>query len=163
MEHPLLGALLPIFGLACNVFFQTAWMRLSGRASLLRSVYIGFLAGAAGVCAAQVFFGNLAANLATYAFLSYGYFHFVNLGETGRRIRLLRELYETPDGLTLGQLLSRYNTKEIVALRLARLINNGQVILENGRYRTGRPMMASIARVIVLLKKIILGRRSEFE
>jgi len=169
----LFAAFFPILGLACNVAVQIAWLRSFRNASLLRSIYAGFAAGAAAVCAAQaaargpaefgVFAGDLAANLVIFALLGYGYFHFINLGETGRRARLLRELYDSPGGLTLDELLSRYNSKQIVAMRLARLLNNRQIVLEDGRYRLGRPAMARISGLILFLKKAILGRGSEFE
>ena len=160
-------ALLPVVGLACDVAVQIAWLRLSNGGSLLRSIGAGFLAGAAAVCAASAAAGlragDLAANLVIYALLGYGYFHFLNLGETGRRVRLLRELHDAPDGLTREQLLARFNAQEVVARRLARLLNNRQIVLEDGRYRLGRPEVARISGVILFLKKAILGRGSEFE
>jgi hypothetical protein len=172
MSLALFSALIGVVGLACDVAVQIAWVRLS-TGSRLRSVYAGFLAGAAAVCVAQaaagprsepgVLAGDLAANLVIYAFLGYGYFHFFNLGETGRRVRLVRELYGAPEGLTLEELLSRYDSRQIVAVRLARLLGSRQIILEDGRYRLGRPTMARISGVIVFLKKAILGRSSEFE
>lgn len=173
MDRGLFDALIPVIGLAGNAVSQISFLRLSRRTPLLRSIYAGFAAGAAVVCVAQAaarggagplaFAGELLANLVIYAMLGYGYFHFINLGETGRRARLLRELYDSPEGLTLAQLLSRYGSKQMLAMRLARLTGNGQIVLEDGRYRLGRPTVATMGRIILFLKKAILGRSSEFE
>jgi hypothetical protein len=174
MLDPFLPSIIPVLGLACNVVFQVIWLRLSGRVSLLRSIYAGFLFGVAAVCASEWmmrrgmgtrgdFAGDLLANLVIYALLGYGYFHFVNLGETARRVRLMRELYDAPEGLTASQILLRYNAKEIIATRIARLVRNGQIMLEDGRYRLGSPAFALISSAIALMKKAILGRSSEFE
>lgn len=170
----LLTVCLPAVGLLANVVFQTAWVRLRRQTSVLRSVYAGFLFGAALICGlepgargapatAAELAGGLLVNLVIYGLLSYDYFHFINLGVTGRRVRLVRELYEAPEGLTLEEILDRYNAKEMVQNRLGRLMRSGQVVLEDGRYRLGSPVMAYISRVILAMKKIVLGRGSEFE
>lgn len=173
MENAALNAGIPVIGLACNVIFQIACVRFFQRGRLLRSIYSGFLAGSAAVCAAQVvadrgaglstFSGDVIANLVIHATLGYCYFHFINLSETGRRARLLRELYESQDGLTLDELLSRYSSREMLRVRLDRLRNNGQILLEGGRYRLGTPTVAWMDGAILWLKRAILGRSSEFE
>lgn len=169
-----LAMALPAVGLFGNVAVQIAWMRLFRSPSLLHSVYGGFFAGAAAVLALQAgaigkgasgehFTGDLAANLLIYGLLGYDYFHFINLGETGRRVRLVRELFEAPGGLTLEEIRLRYNASEMVRRRLGRLVRSGQVVLENGNYRIGSPVMASISRFIRAMKIMILGRASEFD
>ncbi len=169
-DRAVINVLIPIGGLACNVFVQVASLRLAVRPSLLRSIYRGFGVGAGGVCAAQWlahgprgFAWDLAANLVIYGILGYCYFHFLNLGETGRRVRLVRELHDSPDGLTLEEIVSRYNGAQIVSMRLRRLLENGKIVEKDGRYRLGRLTMARIATLIMHLKMAILGRRSEFE
>ena len=103
------------------------------------------------------------ANFIIYASLGYCYFHFINLGETARRIRILREIYDSKDGLTMEEILQKYNSKEIVDKRIGRLINNGQVLYKNGRYYIGNPTMLIITKIIVAMKLLLLGRRSEFD
>ena len=95
--------------------------------------------------------------------LEYCYFNFINLGETARRIRILRELYDSKKGLSMAEILERYNAKNIVEKRLSRLINHGQIIDKNDKYYIGNPIMLLIARIIVTMKLILLGKKSEFE
>jgi len=153
--------LFPLVALFANAALTALVFRLRLR-PLLKAVYIGFLAGLPVLftleLAAGGFSWNCAADSITYGALSYCHFHFVNLGETARRIRLLRELYENPAGLSRGELLSRYNAREIVSLRLARLEGNGQLVLKNGRYVSGAPAVIAMARILDFMKRALLKR-----
>lgn len=57
---------------------------------------------------------------------AYIFFHFDNMGETARRIRLLWELYEHPTGLSTDGLLERYPSEEAYKRRIDRLLQAGQ-------------------------------------
>jgi len=83
------------------------------------------------------------------------------MGETARRIRLLRELYGAADGLTKEEILKRYNAKEIVNLRVSRLLKSGQIVLSEGRYYIKNPLMAFISKLIYFLKFIVLGKQGQ--
>lgn len=95
--------------------------------------------------------------------MGYCYFHFINLGETARRIRILRELYDRKEGLSMEEIFKRYNAKEIFERRIARLINNGQIIYKDGKYYIGKPIMLLMAKMIVTMKLILLREKSEFD
>ncbi len=102
-------------------------------------------------------------NIVSYSALGYCYFHFVNLGETARRIRLLRELSESNAGLSMDEILQRYNAKEIIENRLNRLLKSGQVIHKDNRYYIGKPVMLFMSKMVVFAKRFILGKSSEFD
>ena len=85
------------------------------------------------------------------------------MGETARRIRIIREIYDSPNGLSEKELLKCYNSEQMIDLRMERLLSKNQVILEEGRYFIGNPTMLAIANMIVRLKIFFLGKRSEFE
>lgn len=163
---------IPIVSTGANVLAQILSYKYILVQRLLRSEYFGFLCGVIVLAALQVFdrqgspiewTAMFCANLIVYLCLSYVYFHFINLGETARRIRILRELYDAPNGLTREQLLRKYNSKGIVDIRLARLINNNQVRIKDGRLYIGNKTILLISRVLVLLKRVVLGKRSEFQ
>lgn len=172
-----LSALSPVLGLAANVLVQVSAFRGRPSMGLLRSEYLGFGAGLAGVAAVEwvawcVLPGSgipadppfrALLSLGCYAALGYCHFHFVNLGETARRIRLLRELHEAGGGLPHEALLIRYGSREIVGKRIARLVGTGQVVLREGRYYIGNPLVLTIARAMVALKRILLKKGSEHE
>lgn len=164
-------AFVPVAGLLINVFIQVACIRCFPRLGLLKSVYAGF---AAGLCSILAFyfinpgkglvlsadsFGLLVVNLLAYFSLGYCYFHFINLGETARRIRILRELVESKAGLSLDEILERYNAGEILERRIGRLLSNGQIILCDGKYYIGKPFVLLIAKIILFMKWMILGKR----
>jgi hypothetical protein len=166
----------PLAGLAVNAVSLVLLYRLRPAFGLLRSEYAGFSIGALVVLmlngsailigpsrgpAAAAGHGLL--TLLSYGALGYCHFHFVNLGETARRIRLLRELLDAGGRLSHRDLLARYGAREIVEKRITRLINAGQVVHRNGRYYIGNPLVLRIAQGMVGLKVLLLGRKSEYD
>ena len=47
--------------------------------------------------------------------------------------------------------------------RIKRLIDNGQLVLQNGRFYIKSNFLAAVAKAIVMLKLMIIGKRSEFD
>ena len=101
----------------------------------------------------------------TYLALAYCYvFGLFNLGESARRIRLLVEVQETGHrGLTLEEIQAVYNARVIIELRLQRLVAGGQITEQDGRYFSRRSSMLYVSKLLVFLKLLFLGARSEFE
>ncbi len=157
----IVSALLPVFGLLVNVAAQIAASRAGG--SLLRSVFAGFAAGLVPVLYFSGLTARLPADILCYGAFGYCYFHFINLGETARRIRLVQEMYKSPEGLSETEILQRYNSREILAARMARLLGSGQLILRDGRYFTGRSAVLLMAKIITFLKFFVIGKQSEFD
>lgn len=167
-------ALSPIISLLINVFVQVFSFRYFAKIGLLKSIFLGFIAGflSTFLLGAHFFLnislslkeviGIFICNMLTYSLLGYCYFHFINLGETARRIRILRELYDTKDGLSMEEILERYNCQELVNKRINRLLYNGQIVFKNGRYYIGNPAMLLISKIIITCKLIVMGTRSEF-
>lgn len=167
--------IIPILGLLINVVIQITSFRLIPKIGLLKSIFLGFGIGAVIVILSEIyivfvaplllrdFVSILIVNMIAYSALGYCYFHFINLGETARRIRILREIYDSGDGLTEREILTKYNAKQIIDVRLSRLLNNGQVLYRNGRYYIGNPTMLFISKIIVGMKSVLLGKKSEVE
>lgn len=161
---------LPVISFILNVICQIFCARYIKSLGLLKSIFFGCIFGLIIIFAIvfiylsdRVNLSQIIYSIVNYGALSYCYFHFINLGETARRIRLLRELIDSKDGLSVQEILERYNAKEIIEKRLGRLIKSGQIIFRDGRYYIGKPIMLLIANIIISLKLIILGRKSEFE
>ncbi|OGX29899.1 MAG: hypothetical protein A3F87_03485 [Omnitrophica WOR_2 bacterium RIFCSPLOWO2_12_FULL_51_24] len=148
---------IPFICLAANIFIQISVFKFFPGTGLLKSLFLGFACGFLAL-----FLINpgimLASNLLIYALLGYCYFHFVNMGETARRIRILLELSEVSGGLSLRDILGRYNARDIIDRRLARLVNNGQVKCENGRYYIGNLTVLTMARFTAAAKSVIFGK-----
>ncbi len=164
--------LIPVIGIFINITVQIfSYKYLLGK-KLLKSEYSGFLCGSIVLVVCETFayeepvverLSLICVNLIIYFCLSYCYFNFINMGETARRIRLLRELDDAPAGLTREEMLKRYNAQQIINIRMSRLIHNGQILLRDGRYYVGSPVMLFIAKMIVFMKLIVIGKKSEFE
>jgi len=103
------------------------------------------------------------ANIIIYCCLGYCYFHFVNLAITARRIKILRLLYAHNKGLTYHDILNKYDAKEMIDNRIDRLIGSGQINIYDGRFIIGNSTMLFISKIILLLKMLIIGKKSEFD
>jgi hypothetical protein len=160
-------AALPFICLMVDMVIQILVARNIRASGMLSSIIAGFSAGFVVLLTTEVFLtGSLVsslANILAYVAFGYCYFHFINLGETARRIRILRELAEPGEGLDIKGLLRVYNSKEILDKRIARLIRSGQIRYSNGRYYTGGPVLLLSAKIIVAMKLFILGKKSEFD
>ena len=150
-----------------NVVTQIITVRYL-RKGLLASVCVGFVFGLAGCVVSCVYLALLAEKLLdvagfslisvlTYLVISYCYFHFINLGETARRIRLLREISTFETSPTVAQLVKRYGASEIYQRRLERLVGSRQIKLANGRYVIGQSSMSLISRVMSGLRLLVFG------
>ncbi|MFH0753291.1 MAG: hypothetical protein V2A70_01850 [Candidatus Omnitrophota bacterium] len=161
----------PLLGLVVNVLIQMTVFKFDHRRRLLRSIIIGFMAGLAVISIVDpfIFFMShkplleraavVLVHLMTYGFLGYCYFHFINMGETARRIRLLRELYDAPEGLTQAEILFRYNAKEMVRMRLDRLLNTHQIVLRDERLYIASHVMLLMSKGVLWMKTLILGKK----
>lgn len=103
-------------------------------------------------------FGRGLVNQFTYLALADGYIHFVNIMICSLRLRVLHELLENGEGLSVGGILARYNSKELVAARIQRLRNSGRLDYANGRYYTRFTTLLLLGRLYHLLKIVLLGR-----
>lgn len=159
-----------VFNLLVQIVLFRKWRGLG----LLRSEYVGFAAGFVGILtinSVQLYttrsmewvdtVGFFILTVTTYSALGYCYFHFVNLGETARRIRLMRELFDAGGKLSFASLLASYPVEEILAKRIERLTGTRQIILREGYYYIGNPVMLMIASIIVAFKVILLGKGSK--
>jgi hypothetical protein len=163
--------LIPLFAILINAIAQIVSYRIRRDKGLLISIFIGFASGMlmfllseAAICGhidKKYFDAKLLSNAMVYMLLSYCYFHFLNLGETARRIRILRELAEAPAGLTSGELLRRYNAQEILDRRISRLTKSGQIILRNKRYYIKGRAVLLMAKLVGFMKIAMLAKESE--
>ena len=156
-----------------NVISQIIITRYVKKYGLLTSVILGFLVGLAIVFTIEIahtltsnspiseVIGVLALNTITYGALGYCYFHFVNLGETARRVRIVRELLDSKHGLSMSEILEYYNASEIIRVRLQRLLKNKQITLRNDRYFITKSMLLYITKIIIMMKIAILRKTSE--
>lgn len=168
---------IPLIAVFVNIAFQIIIVRFLPKIGLLKSIFIGFFVGLIGVIAGEIyifsnfqilnnmdFLGIFVVNLITYCCLGYCYFHFLNLGETARRIRILIELYnERKRGMSLEEILNRYNSNVVIQNRINRLVSNRQIILKQDRYYIGNPCMLLMAKMVIALKLLIFGeKRSQY-
>jgi hypothetical protein len=152
-----------------DVLVQIMFFRAHNSTGLLRSIKWGFLSGLAFLAVLYlVLWSFSAADLWTLIFhgmvgvlsfgsLSYGYFHFINLGETARRIRILREFSEAGGQLSYAELLARYNARTQIDIRLQRLLTTGQVVDKGGALVIGKGTVLRITKIMYCLRGLLFG------
>lgn len=172
MPQPYLWVVLaPVAGLTGNFLAHLATSWLTAGRKTLAGFIVGFLAGL-GV-AFSLTLGSLLSmeaeasdlvsflflNTITYLALAYGYANFINLNIASLRVRLLQELLATPQGIKLDEILARYNANEMFEKRIRRLLGGHQILLRDERFYTRPSSLLTIARLMWLLKILILGGR----
>lgn len=119
--------------------------------------------GLAGMGAAWAdWLALLAFNGVTYLALAYGYFNFVQLNITSLRIRILQELLDAEHGLTVDELVGRYGARELVEKRITRLTARNLIVLKDGRFYCRASPLLLVARVINLMKFVVLNKRPRY-
>ena len=145
---------------AANLVVHVCWQRVFPAGGMFRAMLAGLLIGAATLVVATLIdprstlWGALA-NAAIYLSFSYVYFHWNNMGETARRIRLVMELQRAPQGLTRAEIVTRYSHREIIDRRLRRLLESRQIIETDSHYHLGNPSVLGMARIIDVAKAIL--------
>lgn len=79
---------------------------------------------------------------------------------TSVRIRILCEIARAGSrGMTMKQLLARYNREAIVTKRLARLVSSGDIVCANGKYRrpAGRMTFFTFPALLLRAMKMLYG------
>jgi energy-coupling factor transporter transmembrane protein EcfT len=93
--------------------------------------------------------------LIVYNCMLYAYFHFFNMSETARRIRILLQLRES-GCLTKQQLIAFYSPENMVEARLQRLQKMGVICrTQEGNYRTCNNIAVMIARLFQIIRKLL--------
>jgi hypothetical protein len=164
----------PVAALAINVLGQIVIFRLQRGRHFLRSIALGFLLGGAALMIAQCLYPPgpdpmeawtkaLLVNLPVYGALSYCFFNFANLGQSSIRIRIYARVRARPGGVSVSEIAQEYNEASLMEMRLQRLVESGDLVLRDGRYHLGRKRFVPIAHTIFWIKRLILGKLSEFE
>ena len=175
MLHNSWQIITPLMALTINIIVQIFMVQITGQGTLLKSVFSGAFAGGVGLLMMDGYIYHLSAhslsnylpyvlvNLIIYLCLCWNYLNFVNMGETARRIRILREIYEVPHGISLPNLLKRYNAEEGLNRRLERLLKNDQITLKEEKVFLKKSSVLIIAKCFRLAKLILLKKESEFD
>lgn len=129
-----------------------------GLAGVLALGWAAFLLGETGWNALAK---SLLVDVPVFGCLAYGYANFVNLGQSSVRVRIFRELRAKPHGLSLVELESMYNEDAMLAARLSRLVGDGDLVEERGRYWIGRRRWVWVGRLVFGIQRALLLRAGE--
>lgn len=160
---------------AINVAWQLAHCRLVRGRNLLGTVAAGFVVGLVLVVlfamrrngqAIDMSFRwreFLLVDLPLYVCLAYGYANVVQLSQCSVRTRIYEEVCRYANGLPLWRLREIYNEANMIQTRLRRLMESGDLKLQDGIYRAGRRRLVWVANLVFATKRFVLGKDSEFQ
>src|SRR6185436_7042271 len=86
---------------------------------------------------------------------AYVMFHFDNMGETARRIRILRELCRAPGGLSRQAILAAYPPREVFERRIGRFLAAGQCRQLDGRLAAAGESYSLMEKVVTLFARVV--------
>jgi hypothetical protein len=166
--------LIPIIAVLMNLIVQALSFRHWKGANYFLSIILGFGVGLAGFAIMETLFlwrdfssdhliTALLVNAPIYICLAYCYYSFVQLGQTSIRIRLYAEIASKPDGLDAEEVAKEYSDDSLVAVRIHRLVESGDIVLTQGFYHVGKTRLVVVASILVAAKKFLLGKTSEFD
>ena len=89
--------------------------------------------------------------------VAYAYFHFFNMSETARRIRMLLQIRRAgPAGLRVQELERQYSQKDMIEARLDRLVRMNQLSLApDGCYRVAGSALLWAGRIMGLWRRLV--------
>ena len=160
-----------IIGVGIYLIAQILGVRHVNRLTYYKSVIFGFLCGFISILifellfifnASEISIDLLAVsmvNLITYSLFGLCYFAFINGSASALRIRLLREIYDSNNGLTIDEILMRYNSKEIVDRRIQKLERKKQITCKNERYYVIKSVTLGIVLTKEFLSLLVLGKK----
>jgi hypothetical protein len=154
-------SLAPLFGLCCDVAAQIVCahvLRKTGL-SIIAGAAVGLIATAAVLAGSSASSAEWIGGLVTYLALAFGYWAFVNLNITSLRIRMLREILNSSDGISQADLVAEYSPEEFLRRRLARLKNAGQLSYDGDRWRLESGNLLVLARTLDAFRAVLLPAR----
>lgn len=165
----------PLCGVVVMVAVHTVICRRRGEHRFLGGVVTAFACGLAAFLLGQVWLLTgvviqadalvLAGvvNIPLFICLAYCYYNFVNLGHASIRIRIYAECRERGGRVPAGHLARVYNDELLKEARLRRLLEDGDMICRGDCYHPGGMRLVPIAWFVFGMKKLVLGRASEFD
>jgi hypothetical protein len=166
--------LIPLLSVLVNLIVQVFSFRYWKGSNYFLTIMLGFGVGLAAFVVMETLFlwedfstdhllTALLVNTPIYICLAYCYYSFVQLGQTSIRIRLYAEIASKPDGLSAEEVAREYSDDSLVAVRIQRLVESGDLIYRNGDFFIGRSRLPLIEDILFAAKRFLLGKTSEFD
>ncbi len=173
MYDHFLPIIVPLAALLADAVAQVAAFRYLTKGSLGKSLLLGFVTGFlvfvlleycmyARLGGGSEFWFLAVTNTIIYVCVSYCYFGIIGLA-LSLRIRILDIVDRDPVGPSYEQIAEQFDSKGLFEKRIFRLVQNGQVRREKGRYYSVDSAFLKIARLNVFVKKVLVGKTSEFD
>jgi hypothetical protein len=164
-------SLAPIYGLFVSITSQFIGLRTISKLNFYKSVFFGFGCGFVFLFGLEIYFNTLEqrpavdymvilfVNFFCFFMMQGCYFLFINTVVSALRVRFLDELSKFPKGLTLEEIISYYNPKEITQNRIDKLSSARQIYVKKNRYFIKRGPILLVAKIYDCMKLIVLRKK----
>jgi hypothetical protein len=172
LHTPLILGSAPLLGLLAEAVVQLIVCRTAWRLGLLRIQFIGIGIGLGVTIGLLILlFRYLRVSLAasidyfalyvfSYAFLAFCLFNLINSSIGSLRVRMIREyLKHYPIPLSIQTLCQIYSAKDMVRVRLERMLIGKQIEANNGRYFARKRLVSYIGTLFSFLQKLLLKEK----
>lgn len=166
----LLFFLVPVSGLVLNAVLHVLLFKIFRDLTIVLADVIAFFIAIGAIIVANVSIGVVGdesgiettiqtfSNVAFFMVLGFLYFALINIGQSSLRIRVLSILTAHSDGLSPDEISEKYGNRDVVDLRLKRLLQNGQIREHNGTYFSAKPRLIYLALFFASFRRIIYGK-----
>ena len=169
-DDRVLLAFAPVAGLIAYGISHVPFCWMLRRSNYLLPLVIGFFVGLIATLTITAFAVHhqddkvadsvalLALNSLTYLGLGWCYFNLVNINFASLRIRMLKEIADAGGTMSRTELLAEYNTGQVIARRMQRLLHWENLEEREGRYYIGRKKwFLLVARFYDMCHWIVFG------
>jgi hypothetical protein len=153
-----------IIFLLLNIVTHFILMRVT-KIKYFKSILIGFFIGLIVLTLYEIYFiykisfsFYVINNFLIYVLFCFFYFAILSTYKTSIRLRVLFEIYNHKEGIFAEEIIKKYNSKEIINIRLQRMIQNNQIKLINGKLYSKLSITLLIAFLLDIFKFFLFGK-----
>jgi hypothetical protein len=170
-EVALVLLLVPMLGFVINMAAHALLARIFTGGLHVRIQFVSFGLGMVAVVSLLVVLlwqlpfaqedriGYLILHAMIYVCIGFGLFNVINANVSSLRVRMLKEyLAAEPAPLSDDVMFARYPASEILAVRLARLIEGQQIYTKDGLYFPRQGGVAMIGKFFAFLRRLLLNK-----
>ena len=160
-----LYGLIPVLCSFLNILLKLFFLRII-KLKYFKSVLLGFLFGLFVTILLEFFLfqkfefitSYFLLNIFNYFLISFLIFCLFTTGKTSLRVRLLTEIGNAKNGISLDKIYLKYNSEKIVKKRLLRMLSNNQISIKKKKYNAHFSLTLLIALFLDTAKLLLFGK-----
>ena len=158
-------SIFPVIAVILNIFLQLISIRIF-KFFYFKSILFGFFFGIIIIIFYEFlillknesFYFHILINFINYIFFSFFYFAILSTTKTSLRLRILHEISINNQGLSLEEIYLKYNSEEIIKIRVKRMVQNNQISFNENKYFSKLSITLIIGLCLDVAKLILFNK-----